>query len=65
MFSISEVAPVRLAALRAARAQAHWKGALSLVDNQEIDFHEMKKFLDNDKNKLAIRSKFKTEEFFL
>lgn len=63
--SISEVAPVRLAALRAARAQTHWKGAVSLVESDEIDDRGMKQHLDKDENKLLIRSKFKTSEFFI
>jgi len=63
--SISEVAPVRLASLRAERARNHWQGSKKLIESSEIDNRGMKDHLSNDENKLATRSMFKKNQFFI
>lgn len=63
--SISEVAPVRLASLRAERARNHWQGAKKLCENPDISDENMKDHLSKDKNKLTTRSAFKKNTFFI
>ena len=64
-FSISEVAPVRLASLRAERARNHYQGSKALIQNREIENSGMKTHLGDDINKITTRTAFKKNIFFI
>lgn len=63
--SISEVAPVRLASLRAERARNHYQGSKALIQNREIENSGMKSHLGDDINKITTRTAFKKNIFFI